>query len=289
MQSKTSLRYVLILVLVSLVWAGSFVVVKIGTRNISPIHIGFLRFLMATPLMFLVILLKKEKPRRVNYKDLPAFVILALTGVTLLYVFQFTGIKYTTASTSAVLINTNVMFIAILSFLVLRESFTLKKVVGIILGFLGATIIVTNGYLDIGSSFLGDVLILLSAFCWAVYSVIGKILLKRYNPLTLNTYAFALGTVFYLPFVINDFGAIFFIPLEGWLIILYLALFCSVFGYVAWYFVLSHVDASKAAIFLNLIPLFTILLSLLIGEIVTMFLIAGAACIIYGIYLTQKG
>ena len=289
MQSKTSLRYALILVLVSLVWAGSFVVVKIGTRNISPIHIGFLRFLVATPLMFLVVLLKKEKPRRLNYKDLPAFVILALTGVTLLYVFQFTGIKYTTASTSAVLINTNVMFIAILSFLVLRESFTLKKAAGIILGFLGATIIVTNGYLDIGSSFLGDVLILLSAFCWAVYSVIGKILLKRYNPLTLNTYAFALGTVFYLPFVINDFGAIFFIPLEGWLIILYLALFCSVFGYVAWYFVLSHVDASKAAIFLNLIPLFTILLSLLIGEIVTIFLIAGAACIIYGIYLTQKG
>ena len=288
MQSKTSLRYVLILVLVSLVWAGSFVVVKIGTRNISPIHIGFLRFLVATPLMFLVILLKKMKPRRVNYKDLPAFVILALTGVTLLYVFQFTGIKYTTASTSAVLINTNVMFIAILSFLILRESFTLKKVVGIILGFLGATIIVTNGYLDIGSSFLGDVLILLSAFCWAVYSIMGKRLLERYNPLTLNTYAFALGTVFYLPFVINDFGAIFFIPLEGWLIILYLALFCSVFGYVAWYFVLSHVDASKAAIFLNLIPLFTILLSLLIGEIVTIFLIAGAACIIYGIYLTQK-
>ena len=289
MQSKTSLRYALILVLVSLVWAGSFVVVKIGTRNISPIHIGFLRFLVATPLMFLVILLKKEKPRRVNYKDLPAFVILALTGVTLLYVFQFTGIKYTTASTSAVLINTNVMFIAILSFLVLRESFTLKKAAGIILGFLGATIIVTNGYLDIGSSFLGDVLILLSAFCWAVYSVIGKILLKRYNPLTLNTYAFALGTIFYIPFVINDFGSIFFITLEGWLIILYLALFCSVFGYVAWYFVLSHVDASKAAIFLNLIPLFTILLSLLIGEIVTIFLIAGAACIIYGIYLTQKG
>ena len=289
MQSKTSLRYALILVLVSLVWAGSFVVVKIGTRNISPIHIGFLRFLVATPLMFLVILLKKMKPRRVNYKDLPAFVILALTGVTLLYVFQFTGIKYTTASTSAVLINTNVMFIAILSFLVLRESFTLKKAAGIILGFLGATIIVTNGYLDIGSSFLGDVLILLSAFCWAVYSIMGKRLLERYNPLTLNTYAFALGTVFYLPFVINDFGAIFFIPLEGWLIILYLALFCSVFGYVAWYFVLSHVDASKAAIFLNLIPLFTILLSLLIGEIVTIFLIAGAACIMYGIYLTQKG
>ena len=289
MQSKISLRYALILVLVSLVWAGSFVVVKIGTRNISPIHIGFLRFLVATPLMFLVILLKKMKPRRVNYKDLPALVILALTGVTLLYVFQFTGIKYTTASTSAVLINTNVMFIAILSFLILRESFTLKKVAGILLSFLGATIIVTNGYLDIGSSFLGDVLILLSAFCWAVYSIVGKRLLERYNPLTLNTYAFALGTVFYLPFVINDFGAIFFIPLEGWLIILYLALFCSVFGYVAWYFVLSHVDASKAAIFLNLIPLFTILLSLLIGEIVTIFLIAGAACIMYGIYLTQKG
>jgi len=289
MQSKISLRYALILVLVSLVWAGSFVVVKIGTRDISPIHIGFLRFLVATPLMFLVILLKKMKPRRVNYKDLPALVILALTGVTLLYVFQFTGIKYTTASTSAVLINTNVMFIAILSFLILRESFTLKKVAGILLSFLGATIIVTNGYLDIEGSFIGDVLILLSAFCWAVYSIVGKRLLDKYDPLTLNAYAFALGVVFYFPFVIKDFGSVFSISLGGWLIVLYLALFCSIFGYIAWYFVLSHVEASKAAIFLNLIPLFTILLSLLIGEIVTMFLIAGAVCIIYGIYLAQEG
>ncbi len=288
MQLKISLKYALVLVLVSLVWAGSFVVVKIGTRDISPIHMGFLRFLVATPLMFFVLLLKNRKLEKVDCKDFPSIAILALTGVTLLYVFQFTGIKYTTASTSAVLINTNVMFIAILSFLVLKEKFTLKKIVGILLGFAGATIIVTNGYFEIGRSFFGDVLILLSAFCWAVYSVIGKILLKRYNPLTLNTYAFALGTIFYIPFVINDFGSIFFITLEGWLIILYLALFCSVFGYVAWYFVLSHVDASKAAIFLNLIPLFTILLSLLIGEIVTIFLIAGAACIICGIYLTQK-
>ena len=289
MQSKISLRYALILVLVSLVWAGSFVVVKIGTRDISPIHMGFLRFLVATPLMFFVLLLKNRKLEKVDCKDFPSIAILALTGVTLLYVFQFTGIKYTTASTSAVLINTNVMFIAILSFLVLKEKFTLKKIVGILLGFAGATIIVTNGYFEIGRSFFGDVLILLSAFCWAVYSIVGKRLLDKYDPLTLNAYAFALGVVFYFPFVIKDFGSVFSISLGGWLIVLYLALFCSIFGYIAWYFVLSHVEASKAAIFLNLIPLFTILLSLLIGEIVTMFLIAGAVCIIYGIYLAQEG
>ncbi|MCD6108462.1 MAG: DMT family transporter, partial [Thermoplasmata archaeon] len=122
-----------------------------------------------------------------------------------------------------------------------------------------------------------------------VYSIVGKRLLDKYDPLTLNAYAFALGVVFYFPFVIKDFGSVFSISLGGWLIVLYLALFCSIFGYIAWYFVLSHVEASKAAIFLNLIPLFTILLSLLIGEIVTMFLIAGAVCIIYGIYLAQEG
>jgi drug/metabolite transporter (DMT)-like permease len=287
---KPLIKYALILSLVSLVWAGSFIVVKIGTKTIQPIHLGFLRFLVATPVMFLLLFSSKKRRKIISLQDLPATLLLSLTGVTLLYILQFTGIKYTAASTAAVLINTNVMFIAILSFIFLKEKFTIKKTLGIILGFSGATIIVSKGYFQIGSNFFGDILILLSAICWAVYSIVGKKLLEKYDSLTITTYVFALGTMFFIPFVAEDLTKMFYlIPLEGWLIILYLGLLCSVFGYIAWYYALSHMEASKAAIFLNLIPLFAILLSLLIGETITIFLIVGAICIIYGIYLTERG
>ncbi len=282
-----------ILVLVSFVWAGSFIVVKVATEEISPIDLGFLRFLVATPIMFLVLLIRR-KDILIPKKELPSLAILGLTGVTLLYLFQFVGIKYTNASTSAVLINTNVIFIAILSALFLKETFGRKKISGISLSFLGVIVIIfSNTSLEIFSSgdmfFIGCVLILLSAFCWAIYSIVGKRLLKTYDMFTVTAYAFALGTLFYIPFVISDIiTTLQTVTIGAWMAVLYLALACSVFGYIGWYYALKKTEASKAAVFLNLIPLFAITMSLFLGEVITVFFLFGATLIIFGVYITQK-
>ena len=107
---------------------------------------------------------------------------------------------------------------------------------------------------------------------------------------TVTTYAFALGTLFYIPFVIpNIVPAIKKISINGWMAVLYLAIICSVFGYIGWYYALKKTEASKAAVFLNLIPLFTITMSLFLGETITVFFLLGGILIIYGVYLTQKG
>lgn len=241
---------------------------------------------MLPPCLLLVLFIKK-KPLRFSIRDFPILIILALTGVTLLYIFQFTGIKWTTATNSAILINMNVIFIAILSSITLKEIFSNKKIIGIILSFLGVVFVVINGSMSLTLSTKGDALIILSAICWAIYSVIGKKILDRYDPITVTTYIFILGTIFFIPFI-KDFNLE--ISFRGWMIILYLALFCSVFAYVAWYDALAKMDATKVAIFLNLIPLFAMLLSyLILEEEITIFLMMGAALIIYGIYLTEKG
>ena len=282
-----------ILVLVSLVWAGSFIVVQIVTEEIDPVSLGFLRFFVATPIMFLILLIR-GKGISIPRKELPSLSILGLTGVTLLYLFQFIGIDITNASTAAVLINTNVIFIAILSALFLKETFGRKKISGVSLSFLGVIVIIffnapKETFLLENIFLLGCILILLSAFCWAIYSIVGKRLLKTYDMFTVTAYAFALGSLFYLPFVISDI-----IPtiqqtsINGWLSVLYLALVCTVFGYIGWYYALKKTEASKAAVFLNLIPLFTIIMSFFIGESITVFFLLGAILIIYGVYLTQK-
>ncbi len=282
----------LLLVLVSLVWAGSFIVVEIVTKEMDPVDLGFLRFLVATPLMFLLVVLRK-KPLLLPKKELPWLVVLGLTGVTLLYLFQFLGIHYTNAPTASVLINTNVIFIAILSSLFLHETLTRKRVGGIVLSFIGVFVIMFS---DLSTQkmtidnlfFIGGILMLLSAFCWALYSLVGKHLLRRYDEFVITTYAFGLGTLFYLPFVFLHIGPVLQqTSLNGWLAILYLALTCSLFGYLGWYYALKHIDASKAAVFLNFIPLFTILMSFFLGTSFTWFFLLGAGLIIYGVWLAQ--
>jgi len=278
-------RYAVIISMVALIWGGSFVAVKIGVEDIAPIMLAFLRFAIASPLMVLILAMRK-KIAKISIAEIPLLLIIALTGVTLLYILQFTGIKYTSATNAALLINTNVLFIAIFSWTFLKEKMSHKKLLGIILAFVGAAIIILNGSLSISPSIKGDSLIILSAICWAIYSIVGKKMLKKYDAFTLTTYAFIIGTLLFIPFVYKDISSIK-ITIKEWIIILYLALLCSVFAYIAWYDALAKIDATKVAIFLNLIPLFAMLLAhLILNERITFFILIGAAFIIYGIYLT---
>lgn len=282
-----------LLLLVAFVWAGSFIVVEVATEEMDPVVLGFLRFLVATPLMILLVFLRK-KPVRIPYKEIPWLIMLGLTGVTLLYLFQFLGIDYTNAPTASVLINTNVIFIAVLSGLFLHEALTKKRIAGIIISFLGVVMVMFSDImiqpLTIDNLFLiGGILMLLSALCWALYSFIGKRLLKTYDEFVITMYAFVFGTLLYLPFVATNLSPVLHqTSVNGWLAVLYLALICTLFGYLGWYYALKHLDASKAAVFLNFIPLFTILLSFFLGTSLTWFFLLGAALIIYGVYLTQK-
>jgi len=286
----------LLLVLISLVWAGSFIAVKVTVDQIPPIHLGFLRFLVATPIMIVLIFLLKKDRHIPIIKEFLSLVVLGLTGVTFLYLFQFIGIEYTTASTSSVLISTNVIFIVLLSTFFLKEVFSFKKIFGVVLSFVGVATVIfaqsNNEAVSFNNQFMiGCVLVLLSAFCWAVYSVVGKKLLAKYDPFTVTAYAFVFGTILYLPFVFLDLVSVIqHISFNGWMAVLYLAVLCSVFGYVAWYYALSKFDAGKAAVFLNFIPLFTIMLSLfLINEVPNLIFLVGAGLIIFGVYLAQKG
>lgn len=292
---KNTIKNYLMLTFASLAFAGSFIAVRVTKNQISSIDIGFLRFAVATPLMILVLFLTKKQVKTPSKKDILPLSLLGLTGVTFLYIFQFTGVHYTNASTSAVLINTNVVLIAVFSAVFLKEKFTLKKTTGIILSFSGVVVVVlgqmTNGTIVFDNTFLlGCILILLSAVCWAVFSVAGKNMLKKFDTITLTTYAFIFGTIFYLPFVTTDIiDVVQTININVWLAIIYLGVFCSIFAYLAWYFALSKTEAGKSAVFLNLIPVFTIIMSFFIGETPTMLFLVGTILIIYGVYLTQKG
>lgn len=280
------------LVLVALIWAGSFVVVDAATKEIDPIDLGFLRFLVATPLMVLVLFLT-HKEKTLPKKEIPSLIVLGLTGVTFLYVFQFIGIRDTTASTASVLINTNVIFIVFFSAIFLKERFSRKKLTGILLAFFGVILVI---YIKISNAalndafFIGSIFMILSALCWAIYTIVGKRLLEQYDVFVVTTYAFIFGTVLYIPFVFFDIlETVQNASIHSWMAVIYLAVFCSVIGYVIWYYALQKIETSKAAVHLSLIPMFTIILSsILLKEMPTILFIVGAILIICGVNLTQR-
>ncbi len=276
------MKYGFLISSVAFIWAGSFIAIKVAVEEVNPIMLAFLRFAIASPIMLAILFLLK-KDAGIKRKDMPKILIASLTGVTLLYALQFYGVKYSSAAHGGVLVNANVLFIVILSVAFLNERLNFEKIAGISIGFTGVFLIVSPSF---SFSFnVGDILILLSALSWAVYSIVGKKLLREYDAITITTYAFIMGTMFFIPFLHFSIK----ISLKSWACILYLSILCSVFGYIVWYKALEKMDASKVAIYLNLIPLFSIILAFFIlNEKITSSIIIGAILIMIGIYLTEK-
>ncbi|AEA46170.1 DMT family transporter [Archaeoglobus veneficus] len=280
--------YIAALFLTMLIWAGSFIAIKIALRELSPFNLAFYRFLIATPLM----LIACRNLRLPELKDLPNIVVLALTGVTLLYAVQFLALKLTTATNASILINTCAIFIALMSYILLGERFTGLKVAGIIVSFVGVVMIISNGFNAgfSGQTALGDVLMVFDGLLWAIYTVLGKRLLEKYGAGALTAYAFAAGTFLLLPFALYEgIEDIFSLTPQAWASLLYLSVLCSVFAYVVWYAALSHMDATEVAVFVYLVPLFTAIMAVfLLGEEITPFIAVGGVLTIAGVYMVEQ-
>ncbi|NOY10698.1 MAG: DMT family transporter [Archaeoglobi archaeon] len=283
-------KHVLTLLGTAIVWAASFIFVKISLGEIGPFNLALYRFLIAAPVLY-VILKLSGKIVPVSRRDLPGLVFLALTGVTLLYAVQFLALVYTTATNSSILINTSAIFVSVLSFTV-GEKLTGRKFVALILAFSGVVLTASKGNLDFlhAETLKGDLLMIFDGFLWALYTLAGKRLLERYNPETLTVYAFAIGAVLLLPFAHAEglanpttFSTM------TWISIMFLAIFCSVFGYVAWYSALSAMEATKVAVFVYLIPLFTAMMAYFtLGEDIGPFTVLGGILIVLGVYLVKR-
>ncbi|HEB37218.1 MAG TPA: DMT family transporter [Thermoplasmatales archaeon] len=273
------------------IWAGSFVFIKIGLKELTPFNLALYRFLLASPIIFLYVFIKgKFKfPEKV---DLPNVILLSLSGITLLYAFQFFALKLTTATNASILINSATLFVVIFAILT-GERVTLLRALGIIIAFIGITLVISRGDLEIFTSrtIYGDLLLIVDGILWAVYTVIGKKLLNKYDPENLTTNVFILGTIFLIPFALWE-GLQSPINLSVTAIssIVYLSILCSVFGYIVWYHVLEKRESSVVAAYIYLIPLFTAIMAhYVLHEEITILTAVGGALTITGLLFAEYG
>ena len=283
-------KYVLVLLGTAVVWAASFIFVKISLGEVGPFNLALHRFLIAAPVLYMILKMS-GRIIPVSKQDLPGLVFLALTGVTLLYAVQFLALVYTTATNSSILINTSAIFVSVLSFTV-GEKLTGRKFVALILAFAGVVLTASKGNLEFlhAETLKGDLLMIFDGFLWALYTLGGKRLLERYNPETLTVYAFAIGAVLLIPFAYAEgIASPVTFSTMTWISIAFLALFCSVFGYVVWYSALSVMEATKVAVFVYLIPLFTAVMAYFaLGEDIGPFTVLGGILIVLGVYLVER-
>jgi drug/metabolite transporter (DMT)-like permease len=291
---KSNTKLYLILALTILIWGNSFVVVEVAIRDgASPALIAMARFLVASSIFGGYILVKK--PKVFEKADTRKFLFLAFIGIGVYYIFQYYGVKLAGPAISAILVTLLCpIMIFLMSYLRLGETISPGQKAGLAVSVLGAYFVITGGSVAFASNWealLGGLFGVVCAVFWAIYTVEGKRLVKKYDPFISTAYIALIGTVMLTPFAVAEaeltHPVVF--PLSFFIAALYLGVLCTVIGYVFWFRALTGLTASSTGVTLYFEPVVTVIFSwIILGQGITWFAAMGGVLVLFGVILVSR-
>lgn len=199
------------LLLTNIFFAINLSAVKYLTINnyVKPFGLNVIRVGVSMLLFWLLFLFKPAKAA-IQKKDIPAFLLCALTGVAINQMLFIKGLSLTFSIHAVLLMLTTPILITLFAAWVLNEKITPNKVFGLLLGITGAVVLIMQKQ-NTGSGeniLLGDILILINAISYSVYFILVKPLMQQYNPINVIRWVFTLGFFMVLPFGLSEFNEI---------------------------------------------------------------------------------
>jgi len=278
MNTPSRVKLTLVTASVILCWAYSPIGVHLGLHSYSPGQLALLRFLIASLFMAgVALVLGIGRPR---WRDVPWLLVLGFFGVFLHHTALNYGQQWVTAAASSVLAQSAPLFSVLIAFLVLKERVSVWRWVCVSLGLVGVGVVIC-GDRGIGEIDPRGVLILLAALSWSVYFALQKHYAHRYSPLTMACYMVWAGTLMLCVNLPGLPAAVLRAPLTENLAVLVLGIFPSALAYLAWGYVLKHVEVSRASVAMYLIPPVAMLMAAtLLGEQVTPWVVLGALIVL---------
>jgi len=287
-QTKKAL---LLTVLAGVLWGTSFPAIKMGLNFIDAYMFVFLRFFSASLIMFIVLLFTKNLDIQAAKKEL--WFLGILNGFA--YLLQYVGMTFTTASKSSLLVNLTAIWVAIISWFVLKERLGNKKLLGIILSFVGVFLVTTGlNFLELTRGmFFGDILVLFSGIGWSFFIVYNKKFIDDTENASQSSqfiswvlFATVLPLIPFIPFSSNLSLNL---PIEAWFAIAYTAVFCWIVPYYLWLKGLKHISSITSTVILLTEVIVAIIISyFMLDEGFTLISGTGAVLIILAIVLVSS-
>jgi len=257
------------LIIVNLIYALNYTIAKdVMPKYIQPSGFILLRVIGGSILFFLTYLFFIKE--RVKKKDFFRLMLCGLFGVAINQLFFFEGLNLTTPINAAIIMTISPVLVIITSAIIIKEKITVRKIIGIFLGLIGACILILNsGDISFENDFFtGNIWVLINATSYAIYLVLVKTLMKRYNPITVMFYVFIFGLIFVLPFGIDEIQKI---DLTTFNEKIYLKIgfvvICTTFiAYMFNAFALKSLNPSVVSVYIYLQPLLASLIAIVLNS-----------------------
>jgi len=275
-----------LLVILSVVWGLAFVAIRRADFELSPINLTLLRWFTASA-GFLVLAPFVGRPKTpYQRKDIPRFLLVMLMNVGVYHLSLNYAEKTVSSSLAGVLISLGPVFAVLLSILSLGERIQRRLAVALLLALVGA-VTLTSGVTLGFSTLAGPLAVVLSALAYGVFAVSSKPLVSKYGSAPTAILASIGGTAMLIPLLSPGFFLeVSRLSPEGWFSVGYLAVLSTVFGNLLFYTLVSRKAVSTLSVQLYLVPVVSAIGGiLLLGEMVTPYLILGGGVILLSVAL----
>ncbi len=276
----------------STIYGISFTIAKdVMPEYIKPF--GFI-VLRASGAMILFWLISFSVPKeKIVSNDFIRIFFMGFFGVALNMLTFFKGLSLTTPINGAVIMTTTPIIVLLFSFVILRDKITTRKVLGILIGMIGAIVLITYGpksEYNAPNIKWGNFLVFINAASYGMYLIIAKPLLQKYHPFHLIKWMYLMGFVMVLPFGIRevfqaDWNSM---PVLALSKIGFIVIFTTFLTYLFNILALRYLKATTLSVFLYLQPLVATIYAIFVGsDILTAIKLLAASLIFLGVYLVS--
>ena len=280
------------IVMAMVFWSFSFIWTRVAILSFPPMTLITLRLIIASVLLFVVAMVsgKFQKLRR---KDFKLFLLLAFFEPFLYYVGETYGLTMVESTLASVIVSTIPLFAPILAFLILRERIGWANIAGIVISLVGVFFVIYQPGGGFSANPWGVALLFLAVFAAICYATTLRKISTYYTTFNVIFYQSFIGLFFFIPtFFLTDFSTIMSIHVskESLLALIMLAVFASVVAFVLFAGAVREVGVTRTNVFVNLIPVFTAILSwLILDEIITVSKWFGILIVVLGLFISQWG
>ncbi|WP_243523256.1 DMT family transporter [Bacillus pseudomycoides] len=288
---KQTILGAICLSLAASIWGGMYVVSKYVLDFIPPLTLVWLRFIIAFVVLYMILKTTKRKQKttiQINKKDWLLFAWIGFIGYFVSITCQFVGTKLSDAHTGSLVTSATPAFMVVFATLILKEKLTTRRILSTVLATIGVTIVI-GWDIEVGSYFIGTIILVGAAITWALLSIYVKIASQQFSSLVITTYAIFFSLFFITPCMIwelqsNPIGDLNTTIILG---ILYLGIISTAGAFFLWNKGLELMDASIGSLFFFFQPIVGSLLGwLLLNETLNRNFFIGGALIIFSVVIT---
>lgn len=282
----------LLLVLITIIWALNFSVIKGSLDEIDPLSFNGLRFILAAAIIW-VALHWKGQAIRIPKKDWWPLIGMAVLANIVYQGLFIIGIDFTLSANVAVMMGTIPIWVAIIAHFFSDEKLDLFKTLGVIFAFGGVVLIISGGTnsLDFSSdTFIGDLLIVIAAMIWGAYTVLARGFLKRYTALQFSTVTTSIGCLLLFFIGLPSMTEIDWTEVSpgAYGAVVYSGLLSIGVAYIVWNYAIQEIGAVRSAAYQNLVPVLGLVFGVvLLNEELTLIQYGGSSLVIVGIVLAR--